>query len=88
MSKKDLTEIPGNLSSDIHDKYGELLAIQDLAVLKPILIEMADARHNKGLSERNYRKFRGDLDRCGDDCMEVIKYITNYMLRGAGMGTS
>lgn len=86
---KDLTKVEGNVTWALHEAYSALMAIEDPTTLMKEAKAIADEFRNHSLSEKNYERFVTtlfDVMPKGIDAMR--RYITNFVLAGAGMGTS
>ncbi len=83
----DLTQIKGNPSSAIEANYRELMSIQDPDQLKAKLLEIVTPFVGKSYSETNFRKMRMILAKI-IDLPDLQKYISNFMLSGAGMSVA
>ena len=84
----DLTARTGNPSSWIQEHYQELMAITDPHELAETAIAGMRAMVGRGFSEPNFRKLLIALQQSErKGLVAVQKYLTNFMLAGAGMRT-
>ena len=84
---RDLTRQSGNPTSWIHDNYQELMGIQDPEELAQHVLENITPMVGNGISQQNFAKMRQTLMMAARKGIhEVQKYLSNYMLRGAGLG--
>ncbi len=79
----DLTRIAGNPASRIQDRYQELMGIECVDKLRKTALEIVG---QGGISKKNHEKFVAVV--VGEEKIgELRKYLTNFLLAGAGMST-
>lgn len=83
---RDLSGTPGNPTHALQQNYERLMAIDDPAQLRDALVKIVGQLRGSGMSERNYRMFMLNLQKIGDDIDNLKRYVTNYILRGSGLG--
>jgi hypothetical protein len=87
--RRDLSATPGNPTHAIQQRYQELMAINDEDEFYTTARELVGSMAGQGISPTNARKFFMNLDqskkRSGLTGMKF--FVTNFMLKGAGMGT-
>lgn len=88
--RRDLTdpEAAPNLTKHIEQHYQEIIKATDLEDLRNWALAAAQSYLNKGLSPANYRKFVTSVNnpRRISGISDLVQYLTNYMLAGAGLG--
>jgi len=86
----DLTAREGNPSSALSNAYQQLLAIENGSQFIKTVDGIVRPYIGKGFSQKNYRKLMNELERMNrelaDPIPEMQKYITNFILKGAGHG--
>lgn len=85
---RNLSNEPGNPTSYIHDNYQRLMAIPTYKELDAKMRTIFKLHAGKGFSQQNMSKAlrtmddlkeRGDIDR-------LRMFVTNFMMRGSGLG--
>ena len=82
----DLTKRAGNPTFEIQKHYDELMSIADVDELVQHAVQIVEPTVGAGFSERNYRKFMMNINRARErGVSEVQRFLTNFLLAGAGM---
>lgn len=81
----DLSKKSGNPTNGLQANYTELMGITDVEELKNKSIAIMESYRGSGVSERNCDRFVTELRKC-ETIQKAQKYVSNYILKGSGMG--
>lgn len=83
----DLSRQPGNPTSELQAHAQELWAIQDPQELANAAINIVKPLVGRGMSQKNYQMFLRNMQGAMRRGLTGVQsYITNYILKGSGMG--
>ena len=90
--KRDLSKQAGNPTSEIQAKYQALMAIPTFDELKQAALDIFKSCVGHGFSPSNYQEALGAINEIeanrGKDLEHLQFYLTNYMLKGSGLGVA
>lgn len=86
LNQRDLSQRSGNSTSGLQAAYQQLMSIQDPAQLRQAALQVVAPMLGKGISQKNLQTFKLTLQKIGDDLVKLQSYITNYILKGSGLG--
>lgn len=82
----DLSQREGNPTHAIQQHYQELMAIDDVDLLKQKALEIVQPLVGHGMSTSNYQKFMMNLNRSATAGLAKLQYfLSNFMLAGSGL---
>lgn len=81
----DLSQRAGNSTSSLQQSYKQLMSIQDPDQLKQAALEVVQPLVGKGISPKNWATFQRNVMGL-TDLTKLQAYITNYILKGSGLG--
>lgn len=92
MPVTDLTQRPGNPAYELQKIYDDIMTINDPELLIARVRGVVEPMIGAGISKENYKRLMMTMQkilddpRGGDTTAELRKYLTNYILKAAGLG--
>lgn len=81
-----ISEQAGNPANGLRQEYGRLMSIKDASTLHAEASKLVEAYRGKGISERNFMKFRYTINGLKDSLLRMQGFLSNFILKADGDG--
>lgn len=85
LTEMDLSQSGGNSTSALQAAYQRLMALPTMEELQQAAIQIVQPLVGSGISPKNWKVFQMTVMRARN-LQDLQRYITNYILKGSGMG--